>query len=172
MPIRIKILLILLLTIIPPILFLRVTSIESMNQLAKKVETRTENLLLQNISKSLQRIVHDHARLLKRESQLINAALDILANDAASAISSSQVPVRKSVADQKVMPSMRKKKHHKEMMKRGGLCLFSPSKRIKDDLSLLIPILEELAERYPDLILWQQVRLLDNSQLFFPTKKA
>ncbi|SIN79417.1 PP2C family protein-serine/threonine phosphatase [Halodesulfovibrio marinisediminis] len=172
MPIRIKILLIILLTAIPPIFFLRFTGMESMNELAGKVETRTEKLLLQNISTSLQRIVHDHARLLKRESQLINAALDILANDAASAISSSQVPIRNVESDDEMVSAMQGKDHHEEMMKRGGICIFSHSKRIKKDLSLLVPTLEEFANRYPDLILWQQVRLLDNSQLFLPTKKG
>lgn len=45
MPIRIKILIILLLTTVPPILFLRATSMQSMNKLAENVETRTEAIL-------------------------------------------------------------------------------------------------------------------------------
>lgn len=170
MPIRIKILIILLLTTIPPALFLRVNSMQSMNQLAENVEARTETILLNNISRSLQRIVEDHARLLKREAQLIDAALGILVRDASIALSSSPQLTKKTQSQKRKDPLMQGMVHREDPVDRRGLCMYSPSQKRKEGLKLLVPTVERLANRYPDLILWQQVRLLDNSQLFFPTK--
>lgn len=172
MPIRIKILLILLFTTIPPILFLRATSMQSMNQLAENVETRTEHLLLNNINRSLLRIVEDHARLLKRETQLIDAALSILASDASIVLSSSSQSLQSTQSAKKNTSPMRGMMHRDVKVDSKGLCMFSPSPKTKENLKLMVPTIEGFANRYPDLILWQQVRLLDNSQLFFPTKQS
>lgn len=167
MPIRIKILIILLLTTIPPALFLRVNSMQSMNQLAENVESRTETLLLNNITMLLLRVAEGQAHLLKREGQLINTVLSILANDASIALSSSTQSAKKSA-----ILAMVEMESSKGTPDREGVCMSSPSPKTKDNFKLLLPSLEEFSELYPELILWQRVQLLDNSQLFFPTKKS
>jgi sigma-B regulation protein RsbU (phosphoserine phosphatase) len=172
MPIRIKILIILLLTTVPPILFLRATSMQSMNKLAENVETRTEAILLNNINRSLLRIVEDHARLLKRETQLIDAALGILARDASIALASQSQSAKNTLSKKRKAPLVRGLGYREDMVDSSGLCMYSPSPKTKDNFKLLLPTVEKFANRYPDLILWQQIRLLDNSQLFLPTKKV
>lgn len=167
MPIRIKILIILLLTTIPPALFLRVNSMQSMNQLAENVESRTETILLNNITMLLQRVAEGQAHLLKREGQLINTVLSIIANDASIALSSSPQSAKKST-----ILSMQEMGSRKGMVDSGERCMFSSSAKTKENFKLLLPSLKEFSDLYPELILWQRVILLDNSQLFFPTKKA
>ncbi|WP_290919656.1 SpoIIE family protein phosphatase [Halodesulfovibrio sp.] len=172
MPIRIKILLILLLTTIPPILFLRYNSMQSMNTLAEKVETRTEKILLTNINTSLLRIVEDHARLLKRERQLIDAALDILVNDTTQVLETSTPPTPRIPAEAEELTPTEGETYYKTSAENNGMCMSSPSVKTKESLRLLIPTVQDFANRYPDLILWQQVRLTDSSQMFFPTRRA
>ena len=170
MPIRTKILLIILLISVPPILFLRMSGMQSMDELVLRVQTRTVNLLLDSQSRSLQRIVEDHVVLLKRERQLIESALEALAASTANALESRDFSATLSILTKKQSPPMHGSM--RRMMRRtNDFYIFSPSPQIEESLAVVSPIMREFSEEYPELILWQEIQLVDNSQLFYSRNK-
>ncbi|MEZ6852747.1 PP2C family protein-serine/threonine phosphatase [Halodesulfovibrio aestuarii] len=172
MSIRTKILFIILLLSIPPILFLRISGMRSLDILVSQVQTRTSNLLMNNQSQSLQRIVEDHARLLKRERQLISAALDVLVTKTAKALDieyfSKVLSLQSPKSDSRIHGSM----HGHMMHKKNGVFLFSPTPAIKNSLAIIPPIMRNFSNKYSDLILWQEILLADNSQIFYSTDQT
>ena len=170
MPIRTKILLIILLLSVPPILFLRMSGMQSMDELISRVQTHSVNLLLDSQSRSLQRIVEDHVILLKRERQLIESALEALAASTANALETNDFSATLSILLKKQPPPMHGSM--RRMMRRSNdFYIFSPSPQIEESLAVVSPLMREFSDKYPELILWQEIQLADNSQLFYSTSK-
>lgn len=172
MSIRTKILLIILLLSIPPVLFLRISGTRSLDTLVSQVQTRTSNLLMDSQSQSLQRIVEDHARLLKRERQLIGAALEILVSQTAMALDAEAFSKTLAAQPKTPSPQMHESMHGRMMHRKNGSFLFSPSPKIETSLTIISRIMRDFSLKYPDLILWQEIQLADNSRLFYSTDQA
>lgn len=77
MSIRWKLFILLLLVTLAPILLLRLNAQQSMREVGDDLAKRTSSALIDNVGDSLKRLVEDHARLLKRERQLLETALEL-----------------------------------------------------------------------------------------------
>lgn len=170
MPIRTKILLIILLLSVPPLIFLRLSGMQSMDELVLRVQTRTVNLLLDSQSRSLQRIVEDHVVLLRRERQLVESALEALVAGTANALDTADFSAALSILSKKQPPPMHGSMR-RMMRKADDFYIFSPSLQIEESLAAVSPLMREFSDEYPELILWQEIQLVDNSQLFYSTDK-
>ncbi|TVM17083.1 hypothetical protein DPQ33_09785 [Oceanidesulfovibrio indonesiensis] len=79
MRIRWKLFLLLLVLSLGPILLLRMNAQQSMREVGEDLALQTRTALVDNVAESLLRLVEDHARLLRRERQLLEAALELQA---------------------------------------------------------------------------------------------
>ncbi|QJT10370.1 SpoIIE family protein phosphatase [Oceanidesulfovibrio marinus] len=77
MSIRWKLFILLLLVTLAPILLLRLNAQQSMREVGDDLAKRTSSALVENVGDSLKRLVEDHARLLKRERQLLETTLEL-----------------------------------------------------------------------------------------------
>ena len=166
MSIRTKILFIILVTSVPPLLFLLVSGVNSLNALGQHVQTRAGNLLINSQSQSLQRIAEDHANFLRKEHQLVDATLKALTMKTANVLEA------RGLAAKVRPPSKKQPPQQHEMSNIGNeFCLYSPSPQFEEFFSDISQVMREYSRKYPKLILWQRVRLVDNSQLFYPTSR-
>ena len=171
MSIRIKILLIILFVSVPPLLFLLVSGVNSMNALSQHVETRAGNLLINSQSQSLQRIVEDHANFLRQEHQLVDATLKSLTTITANALEARGLAAKLRPLSKKQISQQHKAEEKRMISINDEFCLYSPSSQLREFLTDISKVMREYSHKYPKLILWQQVLLVNNSQLFYPTHR-
>lgn len=79
MRIRWKLFLLLLVLSLGPIILLRMNAQQSMLEVGEDLALQTRTALVDTMAESLLRLVEDHARLLRRERQLLEAALELQA---------------------------------------------------------------------------------------------
>ena len=192
MRIRWKFLIILLSISLTPMVLMRLNGQQAMRELGNDLAVQTKNALIIETKIALKRLVEDHARVLKRERELLEMTLSLL---------SSEIPKRLYNSDDDY--SLLKTETHfftqsvplhehegKEMycqLKPRGQCTPfsvnflnqgfymdtqpSPKNEVIDTanrLASLLPLYIGLKNKYPELILWQYVILEKGVLTIYP----
>lgn len=183
MGIRYKLLTLLLLISLAPLLVVGVSVKRDLVRLGDELAARSSGALLRKASDGLQRIVEDHARVLRREKQLLESSTQFLA----SRIEGILYGHEHAAAGTKFTPSAAQVLAAKEdyyflhlhgrqnldvdfdVLDEKGLSAAIPPDSFR---SMLLPLLKEIKFKYPELVLWIDIRLQDSTKITYPKSIA
>lgn len=182
MGIRNKLLALLLFISLAPLLVVGTQFRENMASLGDGLVDRSFNTLMNTARTALKRIVEDHARILRREKQLLESNAQFLA----SRIEGILYGHEHASTDPRSLPSAAQVQAARDtyyFLHRGGrqnLDVDFDSMDIEGRPSLgsegaapsvddlLLPVLRNLKFRYSDLVLWIDIELADRTTITYP----
>ncbi len=182
MGIRNKLLALLLFISLAPLLVVGIEFRDNLTALGNGLTERSSATLMRNARTTLKRIVEVHARILRRENQLLEANARFLA----SRIEGILYGHEHAATDPPALPSAAQisaARGDYYFLHRGGRQNLdvnfdaiefgeNPSRFTKSEASslndLLLPVLKSLKFRYSDLILWVDIELSDKTKITYP----
>lgn len=182
MGIRNKLLALLLFISLAPLLFVGFEFRDNLSTLGDGFVDRSYNTVMNNARSALKRIAEDHARVLKREKQLLESNARFLASRVEGIIYGHE----HSSSDPRVLPSAAQVFSVRDdyyFLHRGGrqnLEVDFDSMEVENaarglseaEIStlneLLLPVLRNLKFRYSDLVLWIDIELSDRTKIAYP----
>lgn len=182
MRIRFKLLILLLSIALIPLLAVQLSVREDITQLGGTLAERSEDTLVRKAGSGLERIAMDHARILRREGQLLEAASLLLASKIEGVLygHSHTAPNPDFSPPESTIPYL-----EDYTLRLGSdssiplevnfreLGVFKPDGAVDDDnaakaLESLVPLLGRIKFDYPDLVLWVRVHLENGTTLIYP----
>jgi sigma-B regulation protein RsbU (phosphoserine phosphatase) len=182
MGIRNKLLALLLFISLAPLLVVGIQFRENLATLGGGLVERSFNTLMSTAGTALKRIVEDHARILRRENQLLESNAQFLASRIEGIIYGHE----HAATDSRILPSaaqvMAAREDYYFLYKGGRQSLEVDFDAIEirttsQDFSgsaasplneLLLPVLKNLKFRYSDLVLWIDIELSDGTTITYP----
>jgi sigma-B regulation protein RsbU (phosphoserine phosphatase) len=182
MGIRYKLLALLLFISLAPLLFVGGEVRNNLETLGNGLVARSSNSLMNNARGSLKRIVEDHARILRRESQLLESNTQFLASKIEGILYGHEHLARDHGAapSPAQLEAAREDYYFLHRHGRQSLQVDFDSLEIGNDTAqvpeptskflneLLMPVLRNIKFRYPRLVLWIDVRLSDHTKITYP----
>jgi sigma-B regulation protein RsbU (phosphoserine phosphatase) len=176
MRIRSKLLIFFLLVSLAPLLLVWGSVRRDMTAMGGNLADRSGNLLVHNASRSLERVVADHASILLRERQLLEATARLLASRVEGILSGHEHIAH---GDTFVPPQDRLGKLKKEYYGLGMSGVRRPldvdfgrvsveSGGADTPLAGLAPVLGRIKIEHPGLLLWIDVALKDGERVRYP----
>ena len=175
MRIQFKLLILLMSISLIPLLVVRTTIRRDLTTLGENLAERSENTLVHKASTGLQRIVEDHARVLKRERQLLEATAMLLASRIEGVLSGhSHMPEQGDFIPPDVSLDELGAAYFRIHMGRQQLLEVDFSRvGVRGEqpdfvLEKLAPLIGTVKLEYPDLVLWTLVDLKGGSHIVYP----
>ncbi|EGB15146.1 protein serine/threonine phosphatase with extracellular sensor [Pseudodesulfovibrio mercurii] len=176
MRIQFKLLILLMSISLIPLLVVRTTIRRDLTKLGENLAERSENTLVHKASTGLQRIVEDHARVLKRERQLLEATAMLLASRIEGVLSGhSHMPEQGDFIPPDVSLDELGAAYFRMHMGGGQQLLKVDFSRVGVRgelpgfvLERLAPLIGTVKLEYPDLVLWTLVDLRGGSHIVYP----
>nr|WP_287410234.1 PP2C family protein-serine/threonine phosphatase [Pseudodesulfovibrio sp.] len=182
MGIRYKLLILLLLISLAPLLVVRTGVQKDLLQLGESLAVRSSNTLVHKASTGLKRIVEDHARVLKREKQLLESSTLFLASkiegvlyghshtmpDQSYQPPTAQIPEAQADYYSLHMRGRRELLVDFTSIKTQGAKGSTKAPDVAHLNSMLLPLLGQVKFEYPKLTLWIEVRLPDGNTVIYP----
>jgi phosphoserine phosphatase RsbU/P len=191
MRIRWKFLIVLLSISLIPIFVIRLGGQQAMRELGNDLATQAKNALIIETKVALKRLVEDHARVLKRERELLEMTLSLLSSEIQKSLYSTHDNPLLETAPYFPTQAMRLHQHHEQDMycslKPQGQCLpfrvsfvnqgvyinnLSNKKNDAMDtatrMASILPLKHALKNKHPELILWQYVVLENGAATIYP----
>lgn len=180
MRIRTKLLLLLLSISLLPMLLLRCNNQRAASDMGHEIAARIRSQLMQRSSQELKQQVSDHAYVMLRERQLLEQTLHIQAM-ALEQLLAGTAPYPPVGEHPPLNLDTQSQRHCR--LRGSGRCppapvsyaafvpLLQQAAQHQDTFAVLqplVPVFEDLAARYADLLLWQYVFLPDKGQGVFP----
>ncbi|WP_319583675.1 PP2C family protein-serine/threonine phosphatase [uncultured Pseudodesulfovibrio sp.] len=176
MRIRSKLLVFFLLVSLAPLLLVWGSIRSDMTAMGENLAERSGNLLVSRASQSLERVVADHAAILFRERQMLDATALLLSSRVEEALSGHG---RAPQGDPYVLPEGREDDLKSEYYSLGMSGIpqpldidFSRASVRSDDadtpLGDLAPLLARVKNEYPGLLLWIDVALKNGDRVRYP----
>lgn len=175
MRIQYKLLILLMAISLIPLLVVRATVRRDLSKMSENLAERSENILVHKASTGLQRIVEDHARVLRRERQLLESTAMLLASRIEGVLyghshtpqDSGFIPADTDLGD------MAKQYFLLRMGRQQALDVDFKQISIQDNetdllLEHLTPLLGKVKFDYPKLVLWSRVTLNDGAVVTYP----
>ena len=182
MGIRYKLLILLFFIALVPLLVVSFRVQNDLRELGEGLVTRSSNNLVRKANSGLQRIVEDHARLLQREKQLLEANTQFLA----SKIEGILYGHEHSITDSRSMPhaaQILEAKNDYYLLHMNGFQnleidfnFFDTNKRYDPETEKTAPafngkllqILRQVKFKYPELVLWIEIKLSGEFEISYP----
>ncbi len=182
MGIRFKLLILLFFIALVPLLVVSFRIQNDLRELGEGLVTRSSNNLVRKANSGLQRIVEDHARLLQREKQLLEANTQFLA----SRIEGILYGHEHSITDSRSMPpaaQVLEAKNEYYLLHMNGFQnlvvdfnFFDTNKRYDPETEKtspafngkLLQILRQVKFKYPELVLWIEIKLSGEFEISYP----
>ena len=182
MGIRNKLLALLLFISLAPLLVVGFEFRDNLAELGDGFVDRSSRNVMNNARSSLKRIVEDHARVLRREKQLLESNAQFLASRVEGILYGHE----HSAGDPRVLPSAAQVFAARDdyyFLHRGGrqslevdfdaMEIENSTRGIFQDEAaslndLLLPVLRNLKFRYSDLVLWIDIELSDRTRITYP----
>lgn len=182
MGIRYKLLILLFFIALVPLLVVSFRIQNDLRELGEGLVTRSSNNLVRKANSGLQRIVEDHARLLQREKQLLEANTQFLA----SKIEGILYGHEHSITDSRSMPhaaQILEAKNDYYLLHMNGFQnleidfnFFDTNKRYDPETEKTAPafngkllqILRQVKFKYPELVLWIEIKLSGEFEISYP----
>ena len=182
MGIRFKLLILLFFIALVPLLVVSFRIQNDLRELGEGLVTRSSNNLVRKANSGLQRIVEDHARLLQREKQLLEANTQFLA----SRIEGILYGHEHSITDSRSMPpaaQVLEAKNEYYLLHMNGFqnlevdFNFFDTNKIYDPETektspafngKLLQILRQVKFKYPELVLWIEIKLSGEFEISYP----
>jgi len=182
MGIRHKLLILLLLISLIPLLAVGVGIKRDLARLGEELAARSSAVLIRKAHSGLQRIVEDHARILKREKQLLESSALFMASRVEGILYGHE----HAAADQDFTPTADEVRTAREayyflhMHGRQNLDVdfdaletrpgFDASRGLDDAAirGMLLPMLKRMKFRYPELMLWVDMTLAGRAKITYP----
>lgn len=176
MRIQFKLLILLMSISLIPLLVVRTSVRHDLTTMGENLAERSENLLVHKASNGLQRIVQDHARVLKRERQLLESTAMLLASRIEGVLSGHAHTLWKgSFIPADADLEHLSKQYFSVKMGKWRRPLNVDFARVGIEGTEAVPKLERLAPLlgkmkfdYPKLVLWVRVTLNDGSVVSYP----
>lgn len=176
MRIQFKLLILLMSISLVPLLVVRTSVQQDLTAMSEDLAERSENILVHKASTGLQRIVEDHARVLRRERQLLGTTALMLASRIEGVISGhSHTPQDGDfIPSDAPLDEMRKeyfRLHRGDQRQPLGVDFTQTGSDGIDPGALsetLTPLLADVKMEYPKLVLWVQVNLESGTDLVYP----
>ena len=177
MRIRYKLLMLLMVISLAPLLLVRTSVQRDLSHMGDTLAERSGNVLVHKASNGLKRIVEDHARVLHRERQLLEATSLLLASKiegelyghSHTSTEGSFIPVdvrMEDVLKDYFFSHMKGRRQPLEVdFRQASLENGAESKVLLADL---IPLLGKVKFEYPQLIMWIEMDLVDGTKLVYP----
>jgi phosphoserine phosphatase RsbU/P len=189
--IRWKFLIILLSISLTPMLIMRLNGQQAMRELGNDLAAQAKNALIIETKVALKRLVEDHARVLKRERELLEMTLSLLSSEIQKRLYNVQDNPPFETTPYFPSRAMPLHEHHeKEMyclLKPQGQCLpirvsfmnqgvfintLSDKKNefmdTRNRLGSILTLNHALKNKHPELILWQHVILENGVRMIYP----
>ena len=191
MRIRWKFLLVLLVISLLPMLLMRWMGQRSMRELGNDLATRTHDVLIRETSQELKYLVEEHARVLRRERDLVEMALQVQASELQkifsgqpAQITGSKVGLFGAGKSGRREIDLDREKHFYGMGMMAGrplevsyekLTEWIPSSvskaeaaEIRNKISDMVPVYRSLESKHQDLIFWQITAFENGIYTVFP----
>jgi phosphoserine phosphatase RsbU/P len=192
MRIRWKFLIVLLSISLTPMVLMRLNGQQAMRELGNDLAAQTKNALIIETKVALKRLVEDHARILKRERELLEMALSLLSSEIQKRLynTNDHYPLLNTETHfltQAIPLHGHKDKEMYCQLKPRGQCvplhvnfmnqgfytdrLSKPKNEIIDtsnQLASMLPLYNGLKNKHPELILWQYVILENGVHTIYP----
>ncbi|MFO8084321.1 MAG: SpoIIE family protein phosphatase [Desulfobacterales bacterium] len=191
MRIRWKFLIVLLSISLIPIIGMRLNAQKAMRELGNDLASQSKSVLVQETKVALKRLVEDHARVLKRERELLEMMLLMLSSEIEKHFSDSRHVTVSAIVSKFPAQERPVNAHYSHDMycapKPSGTCRplrinflkqgilidskFGMEPEAADAANLLIsmtPLYHALKKKYPELILWQYVVLENGLHTIYP----
>ncbi len=177
MRIRYKLLILLMLISLTPLLVVRTSVQRDLTRMGNDLAERSENVLVHKASTGLKRIVEDHARVLRRERQLLESTSLLLASKIEGVLYGH---AHASPEASFIPPDVRMQDIQKDyffMHMRGNqlpLEVDFQQMTLEDftdantSMESLVPLLGKVKFEYPKLILWIEMTLADGTKAIYP----
>lgn len=176
---RFKLLVVFLALSLIPMLIMRANGERAMHAMGQELADRSRDALIDTAQYELKRLVEDHARVLKRERQLLENALSSQVDEVMSLLSG------EPCAEARTPEANCAEGDPKRICRvdEKGACQSlscNPSEQVlgcaegnvpgSDSIALssLLPWYRKMAKRHPDLILWQETVLADGRFSLYP----
>jgi sigma-B regulation protein RsbU (phosphoserine phosphatase) len=176
MRIQFKLLILLMSISLVPLLVVRTSVERDLTRMSEDLAERSENTLVHKASTGLQRIVEDHARVLKRERQLLESTAMLLASRIEGVLSGhSHVPVQGNfIPADAPLEELRGDYYRIHMGSRQQPLVVDFSHagvrgvETAFVLDRLAPLLGRVKFQYPQLILWVLIDMKDGGHVVYP----
>lgn len=177
MRIRYKLLVLLMLISLAPLLVVRTSVQRDLSQMGDTLAERSGNVLVHKASNGLKRIVEDHARVLQRERQLLEATSLLLASKIEGVLyGHSHTSAEGSFIPAYIRMGDILKDYYFAHMKGSRQPLSVDFRQAslengtesKVALQKLVPLLGKVKFGYPQLIMWIEMNLVDGTRLSYP----
>ena len=177
MQIRYKLLILLMFLSLVPLLVVRTSVQRDLNRMGDNLAERSGNLLVHKASNGLKRIVEDHARVLHRERQLLEATSLLLASKIEGVLyGHSHTPSATSFAPSDVRVDEGLKEYFFVHMNGRRQSLNVDFERVSYDgegalpmdQGSLVSLLGKVKFEYPRLIMWIEMSLVDGTRVVYP----
>jgi len=176
MRIQFKLMILLMLISLVPLLVVRASVRRDLTRMSENLAERSENTLVHKASTGLQRIVEDHARVLKRERQLLESTALMLASRIEGVLSGhAHVPMQGDfIPADAPLESLRGEYFRIHMGSRQqplGVDFTRVAVRGGEPapvLERLAPLLGAAKLQYPRLILWVIIDMKDGAHAVYP----
>lgn len=177
MRIRLKLLILLMLISLAPLLVVRTSIQRNLTQMGDNLAERSENVLVHKASTGLKRIVEDHARVLRRERQLLESMSLLLASRIEGVLYGHAHIAHESVFMPPNVGMQDVQKDYFFLHMRGSqqplevdFQQIGVDNSADSSISMesLIPLLGTVKFEYPKLILWIEMTLADGTRATYP----
>ena len=191
MRIRWKFLLVLLSISLIPMIGMRLNAQKAMKELGNDLASKSKNEMIKETKVALKRLVEDHARILKRERELLEMMLLTLSSEIEKRLATTHhenFPVKVPYFSEQQMLIGTQYQHDMYcVLKPPGRCLPLPvnllsqgffidfkagikenASEAKNRLVSMLPWYRSLKTKYPELFLWQYVVLENGLRTIYP----
>jgi len=180
--IRYKLLILLLFISLAPLLVVGFGVQKDLTGLGEGLATRSSDTLIRNANSGLKRIVEDHARILRREKQLLESSTRFLA----SRIEGILYGHEHAITDLSYPPSAAQVLEaqgdyyflhmHGRQDLEVDFNFFDTNRRtlsVSDKAmpslhDMVLPLMRNVKFEYPELVLWIELKLFDGSEISYP----
>ncbi|WP_394699885.1 SpoIIE family protein phosphatase [uncultured Pseudodesulfovibrio sp.] len=159
-----------------PLLVVRTSVRRDLTRMSESLAERSGNILVHKASTGLERIVEDHARVLRRERQLLESTALLLASRIEGVLSGhSHVPMPADFIPPEVpleelnKEYYRLRKDNRQQPLDVDFARTALRGEVSDSpLGRMGPLLADVKFRYPELILWVLVDMKDGARAVYP----